>query len=451
MLTSKTLLSPLNALFAKVHHPPPIDKRSSQRLLKALTTSFRKNLDKEHGYWLGDGSPSSVPTTSVYHPRPTSSSTYSTPSSQSSSSLVSEVDNSSNLDAHRRPTDRHVRAILSNPLFSYDPSKAAANLAADRDPMGVFDQAVAQGLMSPYRAAGVLMAKRKAIAQSPSISVNDSMAASGTAVRVLQWLRSSGLERDLSFITCSSLVDQLVPFMLEEGLEETAWMWLERWMRGEGPTMSPQVYVRHASTLLTALVRARVSPAGPLNSGYASIIRAGDMFRENPYLKATAIVPWKALFLKSTVFAWQHAQPSEALYDEFAAMRGQLSKRSGSLMVDSAHLELHHPTHPDATQAVRYLKSPSMEQLSRYTQKAASTASEAPALNSFVRRVMLMATDAAQHLMRTGQEAEAEWVGNFVLAKLGDFVREELTQSGQGWPGSELVQALQAQHGHPTR
>lgn len=317
--------------------------------------------------------------------------------------------------------------------------------------MGVFDQAVAQGLMSPPRAAGVLVAKRQAIAQSPSISVNDSMAASGTAVRVLQWLRSSGLERDLSFIKCSSLIDQLVPFMLEEGLEETAWMWLERWMRGEGPTMSPQVYVRHASTLLTALVRAKVSPAGPLNHGYASIIRAGDMFRENPHLKATVIYPWRALVIKSTVFAWQRAQPSEALFDSFAAMSEQLSKRSGSLMIDSAHLELHHPTHPDATQAVRYLKSSMMERLSNYIQSAASTAAETRALNSVVKRVMLMATDAAQHLTRTGQEAEAEWVGNVVLAKLGDFVRGELTQSGQGWSGSELVRTLQAQHGHPAR
>lgn len=44
MLSTKALLNPFNSIFAKVHHPPPLDKRESQRLLKALTVSFRTHL-----------------------------------------------------------------------------------------------------------------------------------------------------------------------------------------------------------------------------------------------------------------------------------------------------------------------------------------------------------------------------------------------------------------------
>lgn len=435
MLTTKALCNPLNALFAKVHHPPPLDKRESQRLLKALTTSFRKNLDKEHGFWLEDAPSTSLSTSSL----PNLASTSSTSTSGKAFST--------SRDAHRRPTDRHVRAILSNPLFSYDASKAAANLPAERDPMDVFDQAVAKGLMSPERAAGVLVAKRQAIAQSASISVNQSMAASGTALRVLQWLRSSGLERHLTFMKTKALVDTLIPFMVEEGLEEAAWIWLERLMRGEGPAMPFKKHATYASYLLSSLVRVKVSPASPLNNGYASIIRAGDMFRESQYFEAAAIHPWRSLSIGSTVFAWQRSQPSEALFDSFAAMSGQLSTRIGSVKIDRAHLDLHHPTHPDATLAVQYLKSSMVDRLRARIQAAASTAAETRALKSLAKRVILMATDATQHLARTGEETEAEWVGNVVLDKFGDFVRKELAQGGAFWPGCDLVQMLQPQHG----
>lgn len=316
--------------------------------------------------------------------------------------------------------------------------------------MDIFDQAVAKGLMNPQRAAGVLVAKRQAIAQSSSLSVHRSMATSGTALRILQWLRSSGLERDLTFITTKPLIDALIPFMVEEGLEEAAWVWLERWMRGEGPAMPIKKHGSHASYashLLSALVRVKVSPAGTLNNGYASIIRAGDMFRESQYFEAAAIHPWRALVLGSTVSAWQRSQPSEALFDSFAAMSDQLSRRVLSVKVDRAHLDLHHPTHPDATLAVQYLKSSMVERLRSHIQAAAATAVETRALKNIAKRVVLMATDATQHLARTGHEAKAEWVGNVVLDKFGDFIRKEMAQGDAFWLECDLVQMLQPRYG----
>lgn len=434
LTTTKALCSPLmNALFAKVHHPLPIDKRESQRLLKILTTSFRKNLDEEHGFWAQDAPSGSLSTSSLPNLRPTSTST-------------SAKAFGTSRDDHRRPTDRHVRAILSNPLFSHGPSKPVASGPAERDPMDVFDQAVAKGLMSPQRAAGILVAKHKAITQSASNAVNRSLAASGTALRVLQWLRSSGLERNLSFMTTKSFVDALIPLMVEEGLEEAAWIWLERWMRGDGrasPANQSGTYASHASHLLASLVRAKVSPAGTLDKGYASIIRASDMFRESEYFDAAAIHPWRALVVRSTVFAWQRTQPSEALFESFAAMSDPLSRRIWSINVDRAHLELYHPTHPDATLAVQCLQSSMMERL-RDRIQAATTADKPPLFKSIARKVILMATDAAQHLARTGHEAQAEWVGNVVLDKFGGFIRTEMAQGDSFWLECDLVQMFQA-------
>lgn len=414
MLSTKTLLNPFHAIFPKVHHPPPLDKRESQRLLKALTTSFRNNLDKEHGYLSQDSS--TAKSYKVKNP------------SATHSSAVSH-------DHHRRPTDRHVRAILSNPLFSYAPSKTVSSSpSTERDPMDVFDQAVAKGLMDLKRAAGVLIAKRQAIAQSSSISVPEGMASSGTAHRVVSWLRSSGLERNLSFVKHQPLLNNLIPFMVEEGLDEVVWAWLERWMVTEGHNLATAGHATRASPLLTALVRAKISPGSSLDAGYATLIRADDMFSKHPSFSSTALAPWRTLSVMSTVFAWQRSQPSEVLFDSFAAMSEHL-KGVSSVIIDRAHLDLYHPTHPDATAALNFLKSPMLDRLQERLQKADQGPSGKVFSNGFrdpksiAKSVVLMATDTAQHLTRTGDEAQAEWVGNLLLEKLGNFLRTELVSA----------------------
>lgn len=431
MLGTKTLFNPFNAIFPRVHHPPPLDKRESQRLLKALTTSFRNNLDREHGYLSHD---------------PSTTSSYNFKTSSATSSATSTASTASH-DSHRRPTDRHVRAILSNPLFSYEPSKSVTSRPiTERDPMDVFDQAVAKGLMDLKRAAGVLIAKRQAIAQSSTISVPESMASSGTAHRVVSWLRSSGLERNLSFAKHQPLLNNLIPFMVEEGLDEVVWVWLERWMATQGHNLAMASHATLASPLLTALVRAKISPGGSLDASYATLIRADDMFSNHQAFSSTALAPWRTLSVMSTIFAWQRSPPSEVLFDSFAAMSDRLRGVS-SVKIDRAHLDLYHPTHPDATAALNCLRSPMLDRLRGRLTKVgqakqgivASGGLQDP--KNIAKSFVLMATDAAQHLTRTGNAAQAEWVGNLLLEKLGDFLRTELVSAS---PDLHLLQPAPA-------
>ncbi|KUI61523.1 hypothetical protein VP1G_08705 [Cytospora mali] len=391
-----------------IHQPLPLSRRESQQLLKTLTTSFRKNLDKEHGYWSNED-------TSVTSLRAASTTTSSSTTSSSSSVL----------DLHHRPTDRHVRAILSNPLFSYDrATQANTRVAGERDPMDVFDEAVAKGLMTIRRAAGVLKAKRQAITQSSSISVNETMATSGTALRVLQWLRSSGHERDLSFVNCTPLIIYLTSFMVEEGLEEISWVWLERLMRGEGPDLRDRKGPSPAAYILDALVRAKVPHGDSLDGGYACMVRAGEMFRENSSFETDAISAWRALSWWSTVSAWQRSQPSESLFVAFAAMGRQLEKLKKSIQVDRAHLDLHHPTEPDATLAIGYLQSSSLQNLldqeRQEEEDAGKICNMSRQYNTTIRRVGLMGMDAANHLSRVGREEDAAWVRDVLFDKFGD-------------------------------
>ncbi|KAJ0104070.1 hypothetical protein N8I77_001697 [Diaporthe amygdali] len=405
MFGTKTLSS-LKDFLPQIHQPLPLNRRESQLLLKTLTTSFRNNLDKEHGYW--NENTSTVSLKAAKHA--------STTASASASS-------SGPHDPHHRPIDRHVRAILSNPLFSYDRAAHNTRPAPERDPMDVFDEAVAKGLMNPQRAAGVLKAKRHSITQSSTISVNETVASSGTARRVLQWLRSHGLERDLSFVSCTPLIAYLTQFMVEEGLEEIAWAWLERLMSGEGPDSAGWKSPSPAAYILDSLVRAKALYGNSLDGGYACMIRAQQMFNSKPTFDTDVISAWRALSWWSTVSAWQRSQPSEALFDAFAALGRQLERSKTTFLVDRAHLDLHHPTHPDANLSIGYLESCSLQTLldqeKQEDQQAFQTCSHTRKYNAIVKRVALMGIDTVNHLSRVGREEEADWVGNLLTDRFG--------------------------------
>ncbi|KAI7785414.1 hypothetical protein LA080_007251 [Diaporthe eres] len=403
MFGTKTLSS-LKDFFPQIHQHLPLSRRESQLLLKTLTTSFRNNLDREHGYWNEN-----TPVASL--------------NAAKSASAPASIKPPAHHEPHHRPIDRHVRAILSNPLFSYD--RAAHNTrpaAPERDPMDVFDEAVAKGLMNPQRAAGVLKAKRHSITQSSTISVNETVASSGTALRVIQWLRSHGHERDLSFVSCTPLIIYLTQFMVEEGLEEIAWVWLGRLMNGEGPDL-PADPPSPAAYILDSLVRAKALFGKSLDGGYACMVRARQMFNSKPTFDSDAISAWRALSWWSTVSAWQRSQPSEALFDAFAALGRQLERSKTTFLVDRAHLDLHHPTHPDAKLSTEYLESSSLQSLLDQEKQediqSFQTCSFTRRYNAIVKRVALMGIDTVNHLSRVGREKEADSIGNLLTDRFG--------------------------------
>lgn len=377
MLGTKKLWNPLSSIFRKINHPAPINQQESKRLLEALTASFRKNLDKEHG----------------------------SPSAQSSSS--NPFCNIAN-----RPTDRHVRAILSNPLFSYDPTKTTAMPSDTSDPMAIFDRAVAKGLMTPNRAAGVLFAQRS-VARSLS---DEPVPSPDIALRVVQWLRSSGLERDLSFITNHRLISQLVPFMIEEGFEEIAWAWLDRWMRREGLALPHVERTNHADNLLRMIIRARATPLSSLDRGYVAMVRADDMFSHLREFEYAATGSWRLLSRRSTTYSSGRPQPSAALFDSFAAVSQHCTSHA-TLKLHRAHLDLYHPTHPDATLAVDYLQSSErvrLEELVKHELYQGQGQAAPQKTNTKLNKLIAMTADAARHLGQNGRHTDAEWVQGFL-------------------------------------
>lgn len=383
MFTTKPLSSIKNAL-PSIHQPLPLSTKESQKLLNVLKTSFRQNLDKEHG-WTSENAESTA--------------------SQSSASQTHHSKHSSR-DSHRRPIDRHLRSILSNPLFKAGIRPNDVAFAAPRDPMDVFEEAAAKGMMTRKAATGCLRAKRQRILQSSVLSVQDAMKDSMAGLQVVRWLRSSGEERTLEFLTDNHLVYELSPFLVAEGLEEVAWEWADRMMRGEGPADLNSAIV---GSLISSLVTAKSNIEDRnLDTAFSAIIRADQTWKASPQLPKILLRPWQVLSWRSTVEAWKRPLPSTPLFESFVGTANHIQR---PLKVDRAHLQLHHPTHPDHQPAVNFLLGFEDSRLVK---------SYTPA--GLVTRAIFMGMDAVSHLTRLGRTGEAEQLLRMLQSKFSEDV-----------------------------
>jgi hypothetical protein len=243
----------------KIHHPLPLNPRESHTLLNLLTTSFRKQLDKAHGDF------------QEIQPKP---------SSERISDLKKRPHKPS--DAHLKPTDTHIRAILTNPLLSAVPSSDTGQ----KDPMEVFEQAVSKGLMTLQYATGCLVEKKNRIVQSPILSVREGMRHSGAGRKVLRWLLSSGIANDNNFLENNPIsmnrdlfLTTLMEFIVAEGLQEYPWTWIRRsvLLSNSGNTTE----IKKAARLLRLLCQAEAgdrTDAQSLDSAISVFSRAAASF-----------------------------------------------------------------------------------------------------------------------------------------------------------------------------
>ncbi|CAK7205572.1 hypothetical protein SEUCBS139899_008349 [Sporothrix eucalyptigena] len=453
MLPTKTYSS-LKGMLPKIHHPLPLNEKSTKKLLDTLTTSFRKHLDREHG-WLDEeveaarqvGDKTSA-TQSQRQTLSTSSLSSSSSPSSTANSHPTKPQSSPHTDHLSRPTDRHLRAILSNPLFSYDqtinsatrkPSantiKAAAAAAtaspiissspseqpttplnAERDPLDIFDWAVARGLMTTKRAAGCLLAKRREAIQSSSVSAKASMADSGAGFKVLQWLRAAGLEHDLSFLNDAQLTGVLVEFLAAEpALEAVVWQWIERLQRGEGPQQLPAspkqtMPVATASFLLDKLVEAKAHGGATLDDAYMAMRRGADLFgRASPEAFDRNIFwPWVALSWMSTIKAWHLTNPTPRLYESFVSIMDHDDRPI--LRLERAHLDLRHPTRPTPAPAQALLADDHLLQHVRASMPRVERPPGSSRQLKYPGRIVSMGLDTVRHLAFVGEPDEAQRV-----------------------------------------
>ncbi|KAK4226732.1 hypothetical protein QBC38DRAFT_332600, partial [Podospora fimiseda] len=354
----------LGRLFPPINAPLPLSSRESQRLLDVMKKSFRAELDKQHDYM------------------------YSHKDAGSSSSSVASIPapNIKHLpeEPFGPPTDRHVRAILNNPLFGV---RDTLNRTPGPDigtPYAreklVFEAAVSKGLMNISRAHGFLIKMHTLVKERTAISVvnEEGLGSTGAGLLVLQWLRASNQPwlHDHKFSTL------LLRFVIAEDLEDLVWMWIEQRIKGDQ---------KHLSELIAAYIGAKTY-LFELDPAYAAFVKIADMLEKNSVSQDYLEVARNRLNWASTVEAVQHTKPSVELFESFVT--GEPTKNY--LTANRVHLDLHHPTSPSSDLALEYFNSDRV--WDKIIPKHIKTKRHK---NPALQRIMALGLDTAQHLMHT--------------------------------------------------
>ncbi|KAI1160117.1 hypothetical protein F5B18DRAFT_541464 [Nemania serpens] len=382
-------------LLQRIHVPPSISPRESQQLLESITSSFRKNLDREHP-WETDET-----RTHAANAAKTVKSAGETAADSRPGPAAAGPSSTHN----HRPTDRHLQAVLSNPLFAYPENVIfdTARSTTRAKPFLVFDSAVSKGLMTTRRAAGFLATIRSQLSAESPENLRERLGALGAGLRVLQWLRASGPENDLGFLHDGALVTAIIPFLYAEGLEEAAWNWLAQLAARitKQELKSGDVDTWAFSRLMSVMVCQNIetgsqSPVS-LDASFAALAKAHELLPcETLDITAAFRVAWGRLSWASTVDGLERPKPSVTLFEKFVDIGRPFRRR-----LDLAHLDLYHPTSPTHSSAIEYLR-PRQRILDDMPKMAVQQQ----------QRLLCLILDAAERLRRTGRLAEAPWVAD---------------------------------------
>jgi hypothetical protein len=384
MFSTKSVQA-LHHLFKGYHQPTSLSPQKSVKLLEGIKASFRKQLDREYG-----------------------------PASETPSASPKQADAA---HTERDPAAiQHLKSILTNPLFLYDKNAAPASstlvTTPKQDPAQFFDHAVARGIMTRKAATGCLITKKRQLSMQPRAK----LAPSGMAARVVRWLRSSGEESSLSFVEDRNFLYALTPFLVAEGLEEEAWGWITRVMKDDALALDEMVRVHSASYMLSQLVRAQCQPQhGSLNSAITTILRAEQEFKNHPLLPRLLVLPWRSVSWMTTVEAFSQTPPTEDLFNAHMATADRLQ---WPVPVETAHLHLYHPTHPDHSAAMKlFTNTVALRQMVSRTSLKKETRGKSLDPASWL---ALLGHDTVTHLAQTGNAQDAEDIAEVLQSELPD-------------------------------
>ncbi|KAJ5103621.1 hypothetical protein N7532_004150 [Penicillium argentinense] len=324
----------------KIHQPLPRTPRESEQLLNALTSSFRRQLDRAY------------------------------PVANNSPGAIQESDRQPvNADSSVHATDQHLHNILDNPLFRIVPPKAAGT-AHDhhflqsldeqrrlaKEPMIVLDELMASGSATAVTIIGCL--KAQLLLARSTRHMKESRAGS----RVQHWYWSSdGASRQMLLQSRASIAS-LAKFMVAEGLQGTMLEWLRMAMSqdlgGYNGRLTDGQSRQIVSQLLVGFMDAEIRYGAGLASAMRFYLRVCQMhFSTNPtdgairgkpmLLAAGAHLSRAAMDQKPSI-----EQVSDYLYDEFSEVISTLSS-SRSLLF--ASVALCHPGQPNPQPYIRFV------------------------------------------------------------------------------------------------
>lgn len=330
------------SIASRIHPQLPLSPKESQRLLNALTSSFRQQLDHDHSPVEAVAPPASrvaaASSTSKPHPF----------AAQSAPQFAS--------------TDRHLASLLTSPLFAkpaHVPVSTAAtvsNLKANsKYPIKVFEHYVSRGEATIETARLCLNAFRKSIDQLPPAVQNAKLREIAAGTRVLSWLWSSGRINAYSFAEDHSFVNLLAYCLVHEGNEIALWDLIQSDSL-PGLADTPRRDVRYRKgMLLFSLVKAHlsVSPTAALTA-FLRAVEATDTSSSSP---AFAVPAGVYLSKELVQLAKTGSTLPEDLYNRFVdSCHIWAPNPQDRNLYRVALLKLHHPVSPTAIEALAFIR-----------------------------------------------------------------------------------------------
>lgn len=330
----------LSTLAAKLHPQLPLTPRESQQLLTLLTTSFRSHLDSEHPI----AQKRQVPKPAGRSNRQRSPSPTRAPSSYAS-------------------TTQHIDSILNNPLFAVKPRRRSSDPAAVdvlRDPVGWFIDQIASGSATLQKAAMCLDLLEIA-PESSSRLYNGKTRASVLA----EWLRASGVDTSREFVDLhasrssfpSKALERLVTMLFAEGEAAAPWRWFIRpqEQRIKETNLESKAIATFRQQLLKKMVFTQSNRS--LGEGLAVFMQAFRMAEAEGLQSSYAVIRPAGAHLVNRIIATPGHGLDLQLYQSFLLSSRQWLG-NWSQAVESM-LWLHHPTQPNPSPALDYLRDPS--------------------------------------------------------------------------------------------
>lgn len=336
-------------LTSKIHPPLPRTPRESQQLLSLLTSSFRRQLDREH------------PPVQPAEPQ--------APAQLLSSSTP--PDNPIN-------ADQHLSSILDHPLFSTVPHRSSLGqkrngnahgdngaIPAAEDPMLVLNRAIASGAADANTLHGCLCRHRLQIDRLPRGTMRDRLRHSAVGASIASWFSSADSQSRNDFFHNQLTVRFAMAYMVNERYRSTVMKWLEE-IRHQAPCTSPSNKIFTRSPQFIVLFE-YVSAECKYGDG---IVPALQFFMETcrvPTLENDDdVLPPYMLSVVSRLAQWICSMPAtkakaipEQLYHDFSQLFQKTSESPVQTREDywKAMLALHHPVNPSPDLALEHAEA----------------------------------------------------------------------------------------------
>lgn len=311
--------------------------------------------------------------------------------------------------------------------------------------MEIFDETYAKGFMKIEYATACLKAKKKQLLRSSIPPLREAMKSSGAGSKALRWIFSSSMVDDISFLNYDEFSEILIDFLVAEGLQPVVWRWLETLcLRISAATMKSATVppAKDAARLLLYLIKAEASRFISLDSAFATLRTANDMLDKLHY-GCPQVLAKAGRYLCNEIVdpLASHPTPSPELFDFFLSIVPTFYSQRNTYL---PRLLLHHPTKPDASLALDYLRGVETTISASIEPKAEQATLNADSHHDS--QIIDLGLHTARYLFEHDQFDKAHWVMNFLQERyakqLGISQKKQFKQAQAEASSLELLNNL---------